>query len=290
MQRIATGRGIRQRAKAGPRVGKLGTNIRQDAIQPYPVEVASIRLASAFLVLIPFALRSIRELPIQQLPYILLSGLLSTFVPAYLFCMAQVGLSSSIVGVLNALTPAFTFVFGILLFKQKSKLAQVLGLTTGFVGSALLILINPKGELVLNGYAFYVVAATVCYGLNVNMVKNYLPNVKAVHLTSIAVSVSGVFAFIYLLSTNWLTVLTQNPKGQSSFLAAVTLGVVGTAFAQWVFNYMLRYSTAVFASSITYFIPIVAVMWGVWDGEILSFWHYIGMLCIVGGILILNKF
>ncbi len=255
-----------------------------------PWQVASIRLASAFLVLAPFAVRSIREISRQQLPYILLSGLLSMFVPAYLFCMAQVGLSSSIVGVLNALTPAFAFIFGVLLFKQKSKLAQIAGLTIGFVGSALLILINPKGELTLNGYAFYVVAATVCYGLNVNMVKNYLPNIKAIQLTSVAVSVSGIFALVYLLSTDWLTVLSQNPKGQASLLAAVTLGVVGTAFAQLVFNYMLRYSTAVFASSITYFIPIVAVMWGVWDGEILSFWHYIGMLCIIGGILILNKF
>ena len=255
-----------------------------------PWQVASIRLAAAFAVMIPFALRYVREIPKAQFPYIILSGLLSMFIPAYLFCAAQMGLSSSIVGVLNALTPAFTFIFGVFLFHQKSKNMQIIGLIIGFIGSAILIIVNAKGQFALNNYAFYVVAATICYGINVNMVKRYLPDVKAIHLTSLAVATSGIFAILYLLSTDWLTVLNTAPKGKESFIAAITLGVMGTAFAQLIFNQMLRYSTAVFASSITYFIPIVAVMWGVWDGEILHLWHYFGIVCIIGGILILNKF
>jgi drug/metabolite transporter (DMT)-like permease len=220
----------------------------------------------------------------------LLSGLLSMFIPAFLFCAAQMGLSSSIVGVLNALTPAFTFIFGVFFFHQKSKLMQIVGLTIGFIGSAILILVNPKGEIVFNGFAFYVVAATICYGINVNMVKRYLPDVKAIHLTSVAVVASGIFALLYLFTTDWVTILNTAPKGKESFIAAVLLGVMGTAFAQLIFNHMLRYSTAVFASSITYFIPIVAVMWGIWDGEILLLQHFLGMAFIIGGILILNKF
>jgi drug/metabolite transporter (DMT)-like permease len=260
-------------------------------LQSYsPWQVASIRLVSAMLVFLPFAVKGIKEIPKSKLPFIILSGLLSMFVPAFLFCAAQIGLSSSIVGVLNALTPAFTFIFGVFFYHQKSKLMQIVGLTIGFAGSALLILVNPKGEIAINAYAFYVVLATICYGINVNMIKRYLPDVKAIHLTSVAVSISGLVALPYLLTTNWLHILNTAPKGQASFMAAVLLGVMGTAFAQFIFNRMLQYSTAVFASSITYFIPIVAVMWGVWDGEILLLWHYVGMMGIIGGILILNKF
>lgn len=255
-----------------------------------PWQVASIRLVAAMTVFLPFALKYFREIPKAKLPYIILSGLLSMFVPAFMFCAAQLGLSSSLVGVLNALTPAFTFIFGVLFYQQKSKLMQIVGLSIGFIGSAFLIFINAKGEIAINSYAFYVVAATICYGINVNMVKRHLPDIKAIHLTSVAVSVSGLLALPYLLTTDWLSILQNAPKGKESLMAIITLGVVGTAFAQFIFNRMLQYSTAVFASSITYFIPIVAVMWGVSDGEVLLPLHFLGIACIIGGILILNKF
>jgi drug/metabolite transporter (DMT)-like permease len=255
-----------------------------------PWQVASIRLTAAMTVFLPFAIKFFKEIPKSQLPYIVLSGLLSMCIPAFLFCAAQIGLSSSIVSVLNALTPAFTFIFGVFFYHQKSKLMQIVGLTIGFIGSAMLILINAKGELSINYSAFYVVIATIFYGINVNMVKRYLPDVKPLHLTSVAVTASGLLVLPYLLSTDWLTILNTAPKGKESFVAAVTLGVISTAIAQFIFNRMLQYSTAVFASSITYFIPIVAVMWGVLDGEILLPLHVLGMACIIGGILILNKF
>jgi drug/metabolite transporter (DMT)-like permease len=174
-----------------------------------PWQVASIRLTAAMTVFLPFAIKFFKEIPKSQLPYIVLSGLLSMCIPAFLFCAAQIGLSSSIVSVLNALTPAFTFIFGVFFYHQKSKLMQIVGLTIGFIGSAMLILINAKGELSINYSAFYVVIATILYGINVNMVKRYLPDVKPLHLTSVAVTVSGLLTLPYLLSTDWITVLNS---------------------------------------------------------------------------------
>jgi drug/metabolite transporter (DMT)-like permease len=255
-----------------------------------PLQVASIRLVSAAAVLSFWGFSNLKHIPKGQLKFVIGSGILSMGVPAFLFSMAQVGLKSSIVGVLNALTPAFAFIIGILFFKQKSKFMQVVGLLFGFFGSVLLILEKENGGFSLNGYAGFVVLATLCYGLNVNMIKRYLPDLKPIYLSSVAVLASGLLALPYLLSTNWLDVVANNPKGMQSLAAAVTLGCVGTAFAQVVFNNMLQQSSAVFASSITYFIPIVAVMWGVWDGEMLTFWHYLGIACLIVGIIILNKF
>jgi drug/metabolite transporter (DMT)-like permease len=252
-------------------------------------QVASLRIVSAFAALGVFGAMALRHIPVRKLPIIFVSSMLSMFVPAYLFSAAQIGVSSSVAGVLNALTPVFTFIMGIVFFRQPSKWLQIVGLSLGFVGSALLILRGKQGEFALNGYAFCVVAATVCYGLNVNLVKKYLFDVKPLHYSAVAVSMGGILAAMHFFSTNWHEIYQTAPKGKSAFWAIVTLGVMGTAFSQLIFNMMLQYATAVFASSITYFIPIVAVMWGVWDGEILTLWHFLGMACIIGGILIINK-
>jgi drug/metabolite transporter (DMT)-like permease len=254
-----------------------------------PWQVASIRLTSAFIALGIPAFFHLKLIPKDKLKYVFFTGMTGLFIPAYLFCLAQMGVSSSVAGVLNALTPAFTFIIGILFFKQPSKLMQIVGLSIGFISSAMLILINSKGGFSLNAYAFCVVAATACYGLNVNIIKKYLVGVNPLHMTTVAIASAGLLSLGHLLTTNWLEIVQNAPKGKESLAAAVTLGLIGTAFSQVIFNKMLQYSTAVFASSITYFIPIVALMWGVWDGEILSLWQYIGMTGIIVGILILNK-
>jgi drug/metabolite transporter (DMT)-like permease len=136
-------------------------------------QVASLRLVSAFAVLGVFGAMALKHIPVRKLPIIFVSSMLSMFVPAYLFSAAQIGVSSSVAGVLNALTPVFTFIMGILLFRQPAKLLQILGLSLGFMGSAVLILRNKQGDFALNGYALCVVVATICYGFNVNLVKKY---------------------------------------------------------------------------------------------------------------------
>jgi drug/metabolite transporter (DMT)-like permease len=254
-------------------------------------EVASLRMTAALGVLLVPAILNFRHIPKNKLGYVVASGLLSMLIPSFLFCTAQVHMASSVASILNALTPAFTFVVGILAFQQPMKRAQALGLMVGFAGSVMLILVNSKGEFSLNRYAFLILAATVCYGINVNMVKNKLGEVKSIHMSTVAVAVAGMVAAAWLLFSGSLPHVAQNAREHPwAFGAALLLGAMGTALAQVVFNYMLTLTSSVFASSITYFIPIVAVLWGVWDGEVLVFWHYLGMVFIIGGILILNRF
>lgn len=254
-------------------------------------EVASVRMLAASLVLLLPALFFIKHIPREKMPYIILSTLLSMFIPAYLFATAQVYIKeSSLVSILNALTPAFTFLIGILLYRQPVLKMQVLGLILGFFGSVLLIIINTKGQLSLNHYAFLVLGATLCYGTNVNLVKYTLSDIKPIHLSSVTVAFTGVFALIYLIFSHsfghLFELVSVNPRAVG---AACLLGMMGTAAAQVVFNKMLSYTTSVFASAITYFIPIVALFWGIIDGEVLSVWHFVGMGLIIGGVFILNK-
>ena len=255
-----------------------------------PAQVASTRIAVAFLALSFLAVQHFKYIPRHLYFYVFVSAMCGIAIPAFMFTIAETHLNSSIAGVLNALTPCMTFIIGVVFFKHSAGHLKIIGLLLGFAGSATLILVNARGELDLNTWALFVVFATLCYGINLNIVKNYLHDVKPLHLSTVSVAIAGIFGLIYMLSTNWYTIFITAPNGKSAMLAMVTLGLLGTAAAQIVFNRMLQLSSAIFASSITYFIPIVAIIWGVLDGEGFTIWQFLGVLMIIGGIIILNKF
>lgn len=255
-----------------------------------PSQVASLRMTAAMLPVIYWGIRHVFMVPRDRLKYLFASAMLGVFVPSFLFANAQIYINSSMAGVLNALTPAMTFIIGLLFFGQPSSWMKILGLLIGFIGSATLIMINAEGKFAINNYAFLIVIATMGYGANVNVVKHYLRDIHPIHLTTITLSMCGLLGFGYLLTTDWPVEAFSSPQGRQSLLALTILGLFGTALAQMVFNRMLAVTSALFASSITYFIPIVAVMWGVWDGEVMSVFHYLGMLLVIIGIVILSRF
>ncbi len=219
----------------------------------------------------------------------MLSGLFGIFIPAYLFCYAEAGLNSAITGILNALTPSFTLILGILFFRQVFIRMQVIGLLVGFIGIAFLVLVDTKGELELNHFALFVIAATICYGLSTNIVKNKLADINPLYISSVSVSFAGLLALFYFMFTGGFHLLPLTQQNKVPLIATITLGLFGTAMAQLLFNDMIKKSSAVFASSITYVLPIVAVFWGVLDGEKLVLWHYFGMACIIAGVIIIRR-
>jgi drug/metabolite transporter (DMT)-like permease len=266
--------------------------IKKGLICYSPIEVASLRLSSAMVVLIGFAITHLRKIPTSKYKHLFFSAVVAMGLPGFFFAYAQtpvVGVSSSISGVLNALTPLMTFVVGIIFFNQPFIKGKIIGLLMGFGGSALLILINSKGQLNINAYAFFVLAATMCYGINVNYIKRYLADVPSFQLSTVTVTMIGIAVLPFIFFSDIITKYQVSDNHKQAFWAIVALGILGTAVAQIVFNKMLTYTSALVASSITYFIPIVAVLWGVFDGEVLLFWHYAGMLLIIGGVLMMNK-
>ncbi|MEO0041250.1 MAG: hypothetical protein RL329_698 [Bacteroidota bacterium] len=255
-----------------------------------PIETASLRLTSAMLVMIWFIKPQIALIPKDKWWHLVVSAVTGLAFPIYFFALGQLGLPSAVTGVLNALTPCMVFIVGIIFFRQSPSWLKIAGLGLGFLGSALLILVNTKGELSLNAHALWIILATMCYGFNLNWIKKHLSEVPALPLAIMAVSIAGFFGLCILLTTNWLTVLQTHPHGQQSFAAAMTLGILGTAIAQFFFARILQVSSALFAGSVTYFVPIVAIAWGIFDGEILSWVHCLAILLIIGGIVIISRF
>ncbi|MDR6560063.1 MULTISPECIES: DMT family transporter [unclassified Arcicella] len=254
-----------------------------------PAQVGSIRIFSAFCFFLPFFIINIKKIPLNKAVYFLLAGLLGNLLPAYLFSFAGSKLDSGVSGALNSTTPLFTLIVGALFFSNKITQRQGIGIVLGFVGALLLILAGATGFHV-NGYAFFVIAATLLYGINLNITKKYLTGlgIDSFLITSSIFMTIGPVAAGVLFSTDFVSRL-QQPNALQALIFAMLLGVLGSAIAMVLFNRLIQMTSAVLASSVTYLIPIVAILWGVLDGEAIIFQHYLGMSIILIGVYLVNK-
>jgi drug/metabolite transporter (DMT)-like permease len=252
-------------------------------------QVASIRIFFGALVMLPFSIRSIKKLNKQNTHFLAISGLLGNFFPAFLFTFAQTNIPSSVAGILNSLTPFFTLTVGILLFKNKPGILQYLGIFIGLLGAVLLI---SNGNFTsfsdINYYALFIVLATFFYGINGNLIHSKLGALNGIEITSLAFMFVGPLAGIVLFSTDFGAAF-QSQFFWESLIATLTLSIFGSVLSLFVFNNLIMHTGAIFASSVTYIIPVFALMWGLFDGEVLSLLQGLSMLIIIVGVYLANK-
>jgi drug/metabolite transporter (DMT)-like permease len=273
-------------------------------------QVASLRIIFSGVVLLPVALRHMKSIPKRKLFVIFLSGVQGSLLPAYLFCLAETKIDSSLAGSLNALTPVFVIIMGALFFSNKVAKNKILGICISFAGSVLLFLAQPH---VNNGdnavfYTLLVIVATMMYGVNVNMVGKYLKGIPSLHIAAVALSLCALPALIVLYFTGYFS---QDIFSKPMLIATgytFILGVLGTAFASIFFYVLMKRAGMVFASMVTYAIPAVAIMWAILDthkdiifagnlpfGEIMSvifyaWWkQFVCLLVILFGVYMANR-
>ncbi|MBX2845269.1 MAG: DMT family transporter [Saprospiraceae bacterium] len=251
-------------------------------------QVAGLRVAISFLVFFPFALRYLKKIPKEKWKYIAAVGALGSLFPAYLFAKAQTQLDSAPAGILNSLTPLFTFLWGISLFGQKGNLQRFLGILLGFVGACLLI-IDPNQGFSLNEYALLIVLATILYGLSGNVTKHYLQEVNPIHITAVSFFFVGLPALILLGSTDVVSVLQNDPESWKALGYVSILSLGGTALALMLFWKLVQDTDALFGAIVTYLIPIVAIIWGIVDGESLQLIQYFGFGLILISVFLMGK-
>lgn len=256
-----------------------------------PDEVAALRVTAASLFLLPIALIKIKELQKSDYPNLLVSGLLGIFIPSFLFAYAQTKLDSSVAGILNTLSPLWTMVLGAIFFGQRFKGYAIIGIVIGFVGTIVLALSRSGGTIGgFNAYALFIVFACAFYGANLNWVKYKIHNIPPLTITSVSLLLIGPMAILYLFGiSDFTTKLNEAEGAWKAFGFIVLLGCMSTSIATALFNKLIKISTPLFASSVTYIMPIVAVMWGVMDGEQLIIGHFVGMACILGGVYLANR-
>lgn len=252
-------------------------------------QVASLRIFSAGAILVPVALKNLRKVDPKDIPYTILSGLLGSFFPAYLFCIAETKLDSGIAGILNALTPLFTVVLGVAFFGLKPSIWKWVGIITGLAGLVLLI-ISGSRDISFNNisYAGFILVATIFYGLNVNMVSKRLKHIPSITLAAIAFSTLIIPALAILAYTGYFSLNISRDMIYSTTASAV-LGVFGTAIASILFYMLMKRAGALFASMVTYGIPFVALAWGYLAGEQITGAQLLCLGLILAGVYVARR-
>ena len=256
------------------------------------LDVALGRIAIAGLAMAPLAWKHRTHLTRRNLPWLLLVGGLGNMLPAYFFTTAQTLIPSSVAGMLNALTPMFTLLVGVLLFRSKAQALQVAGIAVGLIGAAVLAFQPGMGEgLGYNalGGAARVLAATACYGVSVNVIRHKLHAMPAAGVAGLALGLMGLPAAAFGLTGDLPAMALAHPDGLRGLLAVVVLAVVGTGMALVAFNRIIQRTNALFASTVTYIIPVFATMWGWLDREPLTHWHLLGGVVVVAGVWLVNR-
>lgn len=253
-------------------------------------QVAALRIFIAFLFVSPLLFIHFKKELLKHWKAFLGMGMFGNFIPAFLFTKAETGISSALTGMLNSLTPLFTVIVGILFYQLKTSWLSILGVIIGFIG-AIILLYNgdgaPEGNNIL--FSLYVVLATVFYALSVNIIKRHLGGINSITATVLAMTFIGPLAGIYLFSTDFVYRLQTNPEALGSLGYVTILGIFGTALSVMIFNVLIKNTNAVFASSVTYLIPIVAIMWGVVDGEPIQWFHFLGVGVILVGVYLVAR-
>lgn len=254
----------------------------------YQLGSSRIVLTSIFLFVVGF--RSLKQVQKHHWKWICVSGFISSFFPPFLFAMAQNEIDSAVASILNSIVPINTVIVGATLFGIFSTKRQIWGVVIGLVGTVCLIVagadFNPNQNY---WYSMLIIAATVGYALNVNIIKKYLSDISALAVTT------GNFLFIFLPAlvilyyTGFFETVFSSPAMQRSFVFVFILSLFGTALAKVIFNKLVQIASPVFASSVTYTMPIVAVLWGVVDGETFSFWQLLAAGVILFGVYLGNK-
>lgn len=253
-------------------------------------QVAALRIVFSGIVLLPSAIRHFRDIPWNKILIIFMSGVLGSLLPAYLFCVAEIGIDGALAGTLNSLTPIFVIITGALFFNSKTSSNKILGICIAFTGSILLLF--SKGHMQESQnlvYVSFVVLATVCYGINVNMVYKHLKNIGSLQIASIALTLNAIPALIVLYLTGYFNLpLTDSGILYSTGQAAL-LGILGTALASIIFYKLVKSAGAIFASMVTYGIPIIANFWGMIYGEEVGLKQFGCLALILTGVYLANR-
>lgn len=263
--------------------------IKKGLVGLTPMQLGSLRIIFAAIFLLLIGFKSLAKIPHVKWKYIALTATLGTFIPAFLFAVAQTQIDSTVSSILNSLTPLNTLIFGVFAFGLTFRRPQVFGVVIGLIGTFLLIINGAMHHPEQNYYyAILIIIASVCYAINVNLIKKYLSDLSPLSITTgnflvlllpgIAVLFfSGFFEVIYVESV------------QHSIVFILILGVVGTGIANIIFFKTIQISSPVFATSVTYLIPVVAFGWGLFDNEMLTPVQFLGAFIILFGVYLSAK-
>ena len=255
-----------------------------------PVQLGSLRVIITTILIAPIGYNKIKHIPKNKMKWVAVSAFVGSFFPAYLFAFAETEISSSVTAVMVSLTPLFTLLISVIIFGEELLKKQVIGVIIGFLGIVVLInneLLSSSFNLL---YVMFIVLAAFCYAVNANLLKYKLPNIPALGIVFMSFLFMFIPAFIVLFFSEFpFSDFTSDPLILESIVYIVILALFGTAIAKVMYIKLLAISSPVFSVSTTYLMPVVAIFWGLLDGEEFKLTQFIGTSIILIGVYLVTK-
>ena len=259
--------------------------IKKSLVAFTPIQVGCLRLSISALAFLPVFLWHIKQIDWSKLKYLLIVGLCGSGLPAVLFPLAQTEISSSVAGTLSSLTPLFTLIIGALFFKAAAAWSKLTGILVGLMGAVLLIAFGQNAGLKGNlWYGIFILIGCVCYAVSTNIVKEHLQEMSSYKISAVAFFIVGIPCLIYLLTTNIIDVIQTDEHGWTSLGTVTVLALGGTLLATVLFFKLVQLTNPLFASLVSYLIPMIAMLLGSFDVESITMLHFFGMGLILLGV------
>lgn len=251
-------------------------------------QIGMIRISFAFWFTFIIAFRRLKLLRKKDIGPLVVVGLCGNAIPYILFPLAVTRLDSGLVGILNSLVPLFTLIIGVVFYKTKVGLPSVIGILIGLAGAVWLLMPGMEVDVTKLQYGLLPIIATVCYAISINTVSTRLKHLDSLSITLLSLLFVGIPATIYVFSTDFLHIMQTDERAWTSLGYIAILGMIGSSLAVIIFNYLIKNTDSLFAASVTYAIPVVALLWGVVDGENIGWEHLVGMISILLGVYVVN--
>lgn len=253
-------------------------------------QLGGLRIVFASLTLFLFGFRSLKKIKPADWKWLVIAGFTSSFFPPFLFALAQTQLDSGITSIFNSVAPLMTTIVGIAMFGAIITKRQVLGVFIGLFGTAALIFagmeFNPDQNY---WYSIFILLSALGYAFNINIIKNHLAHLSPLTVTTASFGVAFLPALFIVWYSGFFDDVVENTKMHDAIWYLLALAIVGTSLANIYFNRLIHLSSPVFAASVTYTIPLVAVVWGFWDGETINIYQLIGGAIVLFGVWLVNK-
>ena len=253
-------------------------------------QLGSLRIIFSSTIIILIAWKRLSKITKLEWKWITISAFLGSFFPAFLFAFAEKEIDSAVASIINSIVPLNTVIIGMVLFNIRSTKRQIIGVLIGLAGTYMLIMsgikLNPDQNYLYSGF---VILCSFLYALNVNIIKKYLQHLSALTITVGHFAVIIIPAVIVFYFSDFDVNSLKNQETIDSVIYVLILAVFGTALAKILFNKLIKISSPVFASSVTYSMLIVSIFWGLVDGEKFSIYQLIATIIIILGVLLTNK-
>ena len=265
--------------------------IKRGLVGLTPIQLGSMRIIFSTIFLLMMGYKSLKGLSKNEWKWLAITGFLGTFFPSFFFAFAQQYIDSAVAAIMNSLTPIFTLLVGVAFFTTKILARQYVGVLLGFVGSVGLIWggaqINSNQPI---GYVLLIICASMCYAVNIYFLKHQLANVSPMAMTLGNFIAILPPALVLLIFSDFFSIRQlQTPEVLKSLGFIALLAFFGTAIAKVMFNRFIKMASAVFASSVTYTLPVVALFWGTLDGEDINNFQLLATAIILIGVSLAHR-